>query len=415
MRHLKEISRLEAFSDAVFAFALTLLVVSLEVPSSYSELMNIMRGFMPFACSFAIVTWIWYEHNKFFRRYGMEDAFTVFINGILLFLVLFFVYPLKFMATMVFARFGVGPNVTIEIRNDQLPGLMVVYSLGFVVLFAAFGVLYLHAWRKRDALGLSDAERLMLKTSLGHHLISIGVGLASVAVALLFPVRWSWLAGPLYFLMGPLHGVWGHRAGVRLERLQKSSAAAAVRVSLVIVAVAMAAPAWAQPAQTPQTPRQRLDAALERVIRSVNATWGIYAKSLETGEEIAIDADRQMDTMSVIKIPLMVEVFQQIKDGKLALTDKYTLTADDVLPGTGIMRSLDPGAVITVKDLITLMNIVSDNTATDVLYRMVGGPEAVNTRMESLGLTKTRAPAPSRAWFDALRAAPSAGRLSSRC
>jgi beta-lactamase class A/uncharacterized membrane protein len=415
MRHLKEISRLEAFSDAVFAFALTLLVVSLEVPTSYDGLMNIMRGFVPFACSFAIVTWIWYEHNKFFRRYGMEDPFTVFINGILLFLVLFFVYPLKFMATMVFARFGIGPDVTIAIRNNQLPGLMVVYGLGFVVLFAAFAVLYGHAWRKRDALGLTDAEQLMLKASLGHHLISIGVGLASVGVAVLFPVRWSWLAGPLYFVMGPLHGFWGHRSGVKLERLQKSSAAAAARASVVVVAaLALTASAFAeasadkQPPQTPQTPRQRLDAALERITGSVKATWGIYAKSLETGEEIAIDADRQMDTMSVIKIPLMVEVFQQIKDGTFTLKDKYTLTAEDVLPGTGLMRSLDPGAVVTVKDLITLMNIVSDNTATDVLYRMVGGPDAVNRRMESLGLKMTRAPAPSRTWFEALRAAPSA-------
>jgi hypothetical protein len=173
-------------------------------------------------------------------------------------------------------------------------------------------MLYAHAWRKRDALGLSEAERLLLKASLGHHLISIAIGLASVVVALVFPVRWSWLAGPLYFLMGPLHGVWGHRAGVRLERLQKSSAA--VRVSVVVVSVAMSAPAAAQPAQTPQTPRQRLDTSLERITLSVNATWGIYAKSLETGEEIAIDSDRQMDTMSVIKIPLMVEVFQQIKE-----------------------------------------------------------------------------------------------------
>jgi beta-lactamase class A/uncharacterized membrane protein len=407
MRHLKEISRLEAFSDAVFAFALTLLVVSLEVPTSYDGLMNIMRGFIPFASSFAIVTWIWYEHNKFFRRYGMEDAFTVFINGILLFLVLFFVYPLKFMATMVFARFGIGPDVTITIRNNQLPGLMLVYSLGFVVLFTAFAVLYWHAWRRRDALGLTDAERLMLKASLGHHLISIGIGLSSVAIALLLPVRWSWLAGPMYFLMGPVHGFWGHRSGVRLERLQRSSAAA--RVSVAILAVLThGTNAWAQPAQAAQTPRQRLDTALERVTRGVNATWGIYAKSLETGEEIAIDADRQMDTMSVIKIPLMVEVFQQIKDGRFTLKDKYTLTADDVLPGTGILRSLDAGAVVTVRDLITLMNIVSDNTATDVLYRMVGGPDAVNRRMESLGLTRTRAPALSRAWFDALRAAPSA-------
>ena len=63
-----EVSRVEAFSDAVFAFALTLLVVSLDVPTSYTELMKLMAGFMPFACSFALLTWIWYEHNLFFRR-----------------------------------------------------------------------------------------------------------------------------------------------------------------------------------------------------------------------------------------------------------------------------------------------------------------------------------------------------------
>ncbi len=162
-------------------------------------------------------------------------------------------------------------------------------------------------------------------------------------------------------------------------------------------------------AQTPPRPApiDRLRASIERVTDNVNATWGIYVKSLETGEEIAINADRQMDTMSVIKIPLMAEAFQQIKDGKFALTDKYTLTKEDILPGTGVLRSLDPGDTFTVKDLLTLMVIVSDNTATDVLYRMVGGPEAVNRRMQALGLKQTVAPAPARAWFDALNAAPS--------
>ena len=162
----------------------------------------------------------------------------------------------------------------------------------------------------------------------------------------------------------------------------------------------------AQPA--PTVPIDRLRGSIERITRNVNATWGIYVKSPETGEEVAIDADRQMDTMSVIKIPLMVEVFEQVKAGKMALSDKYTLTKDDMRPGTGILRSLDPGDVLTVKDLITLMIIVSDNTATDVLYRMVGGVEAVNRRMEALGLKQTRAPATARVWFEAIRAAPSA-------
>lgn len=168
-----------------------------------------------------------------------------------------------------------------------------------------------------------------------------------------------------------------------------------------------AAPALAQPMAPPATPLQRLEAALLRTTRSANATWGIYVKCLETGEEIALDADRQMDTMSTIKIPLMVEALEQVKAGRFRLADPYTLQTDDVLPGTGVLRSLDPGAVITVKDLITLMIIVSDNTATDVLYRMVGGPEKVTQRMQALGLKSTRANATARAWFDALRAAES--------
>ena len=154
------------------------------------------------------------------------------------------------------------------------------------------------------------------------------------------------------------------------------------------------------------TPLQRVKASIERTTRSVNATWGVYVKSLETSEEIAIDAERQMETMSTIKIPLMVEVLEQIKAGKFALTDKYTFVQADSQPGTGTIQRLDPGAVMTVKDLITMMIIVSDNTATEVLYRMVGGPEAVNRRMDALGLKHTRAMnVPSR-WFPALGSAP---------
>jgi beta-lactamase class A len=171
---------------------------------------------------------------------------------------------------------------------------------------------------------------------------------------------------------------------------------------LVIVSASL----LAQQAPQTQTPLQRMQASIERTTRSVNATWGIHVKSLETGEEIAIDADRQMETMSTIKIPLMVEAFEQIKAGKFALTDKYTFVQADSQPGTGTIQRLDPGAVMTVKDLITMMIIVSDNTATEVLYRMVGGPEAVNRRMDALGLQHTRAMnVPSR-WFPSLRSAP---------
>jgi beta-lactamase class A len=159
-------------------------------------------------------------------------------------------------------------------------------------------------------------------------------------------------------------------------------------------------------AQSQPAPLQRLEASIARTTRSVNATWGVYVKSLETGEEIALDADRQMETMSTIKIPLMVEVFEQIKAGKFKLTDKYTFAEADSQPGTGTIQRMDPGAVMTVKDLITMMIIVSDNTATEVLYRMVGGPDAVNSRMTALGLQKTRAMNVPSKWFPMLRSAP---------
>jgi len=176
------------------------------------------------------------------------------------------------------------------------------------------------------------------------------------------------------------------------------------RLAVAILVVAGITTLSAQPRQSPL---QRLQSSIERITASVNATWGIYVKSIETNEEVAIGADRQMETMSTIKIPLMIEVFEQIKAGKFKLTDKYTFDAADLRGGTGVIRSLEPGAVLTVKDLITLMVIVSDNTATDVLYKMVGGPDAVNRRMEALGLQKTRAQTLAAPWFEALRSASS--------
>ena len=187
------------------------------------------------------------------------------------------------------------------------------------------------------------------------------------------------------------------------SRIRATSRRSGAAVSLGVLLIA----ASTLQAQAPVAPLERLRAAVERTTRSVNATWGIYVKSLETNEELALDADRQMETMSTIKIPLMVEAFEQIKAGRFKLTDKYTFVAADSQPGTGTIQRLDSGAVMTVKDLITMMIIVSDNTATEVLYRMVGGPDAVNKRMDALGLAKTQAMNVPSKWFPALRSAAS--------
>jgi beta-lactamase class A len=154
------------------------------------------------------------------------------------------------------------------------------------------------------------------------------------------------------------------------------------------------------------TPLNRLQSSIEKITRSVNAKWGIFIKCIETGEEITIMPMETMDTMSVIKIPLMAEVFRQIDAGKFALSDRVTLKESDKRPGTGVIRSLDEGAVLTIKDLITLMIIVSDNSATDMLFEKVGGIEPVNKLMQSYGLSTIKATGPSDNWFKALRPNP---------
>src|SRR5688572_24678263 len=193
-----DISRLEAFSDAVFAFALTLLVVSLDVPKSYGELMILMAGFVPFAASFALLTWIWYEHNIFFRRYGLQDPWTTTLNAVLLFVVLFYVYPLKFLFTAAFSFFIPVLGIQLAITPQQLPRIFAIYGAGFVVLFTMFVLLYLQAYRRRRELHLTPLEVFDVRQSVGEHLVSASVGLLAIMVALLAPMPFSVMSGFTY-------------------------------------------------------------------------------------------------------------------------------------------------------------------------------------------------------------------------
>jgi uncharacterized membrane protein len=227
-----EITRVEAFSDAVFAFALTLLVVSLDVPQSYDELVKLMAGFVPFACSFALLTWIWYEHNVFFRRYGLQDPYTVTLNAVLLFVVLFYVYPLKFLFTAFFAFFIPALDITLKITPPQLGTIFAIYGAGFILIFLMFGLLYLHAYRKRDALGLSPMEVFDVRAAGGEHLVSVGVGTIATTVALVAPPPFPVFSGFTYFLMGPAHYFYGVRVGRRRKALERQIADAAAAAHL---------------------------------------------------------------------------------------------------------------------------------------------------------------------------------------
>ena len=218
----REVSRIEGFSDAVFGFALTLLVVSLEVPQSYAELRATLSGFVSFAATFAVVMWIWVEHYLLFRKFGLEDGTTIFLNSTLLFLVLFFVYPLKFVfGNLVPQVTGWGPTPTgfegMTFADARM--LLAAYGAGFVAVFVLFVALYLHAYRRREQLSLDAIGIYDARAGMQRHAISVGIGVLSLLLVWLLPAGWFWMAGTIYFLLGPAHGAFGRWSGGRRDRL----------------------------------------------------------------------------------------------------------------------------------------------------------------------------------------------------
>ena len=209
--HLRgaEVTRLEGFTDAVFAFAVTLLVVSLEVPKTFPELLVAMHGFLAFGVCFALLANVWYQHYRFFRRYALENPWVVFLNCALLFFVLFYVYPLKFLFTSMFER--------AEIEASEARALLTIWSLGYAAVFAVFALLYLHAWRIRARLELTPLEALRTRVSLLDQLAMVVVALLSTTLARAVPDRYVAIAGYVYFIV-PVYFTIAHSIAGRRER-----------------------------------------------------------------------------------------------------------------------------------------------------------------------------------------------------
>lgn len=212
-----EITRLEAFCDVVFGFALTLLVVSLEVPRSYSEMMAAMQGFLPFAICFAQLVMIWLAHYRFSRRFGLEDPYTVFLNIVLLFLVLFYVYPLKFVFALVFSQLT-GGEVARGVGWREAAVLMRIYAVGFTAVFLLFALMYTHAYKLRSELELNPLEVLQTQFAIRENVIMVAVGMVSFALSYKNP---GW-AGWWYFVLGPALGIHGAIYGKRARRLAEN-------------------------------------------------------------------------------------------------------------------------------------------------------------------------------------------------
>ena len=213
----KEVSRIEGFTDAVFAFAVTLLIVALEVPRTYEGLLDVVRSFPAFVISFALLMAFWSAHYRYFRRYGLEDGFTRVTTMGILVLVLFAVYPLKFLFTMVTANIlhlAVSHPPHLE-SWGQVQVLYALYGGGFAGVWALYAVLYAHALRQQHELGLNPAEIIQTRSVFRAHLISVGVCCLSIALA--YGTTNEVLPGIIYVVLAPLQALngWWHGRQVR--------------------------------------------------------------------------------------------------------------------------------------------------------------------------------------------------------
>lgn len=210
-----EVGRIEAFTDAVFAFAVTLLIVSLEVPDSFDKLIHDLLGFVPFGLGFLFLFHIWGHQHRFFRRFGLHDDYTNTLNAILIFVILYFVYPLKFLASflvkMVFEqKFIMEPT--------EVYKLMILYSAGFVLVYVLLALMYVHALKRRGQLDLSEAEVFETRTTLYDHLTMICFGLASILLAIILPQA-PFFSGIIYAFVGIPLTILRSKRG-RLHRLK---------------------------------------------------------------------------------------------------------------------------------------------------------------------------------------------------
>ncbi|HMV51275.1 MAG TPA: class A beta-lactamase-related serine hydrolase [Blastocatellia bacterium] len=159
-------------------------------------------------------------------------------------------------------------------------------------------------------------------------------------------------------------------------------------VSLIVFVSLLSLPVWGQSAK-PSPQMDRLRVHLQELVNAFPGTMGVAVRDITTGQTISINGDRQFPMASAYKIPILVEVFRQAEAKKFSLDDRVQLAESDRTLGSGILTLMSPGLSPTIKDLATLMIILSDNQATDILLNKVGA-ENVTATMRSFGLKNIR-------------------------
>jgi hypothetical protein len=212
-----EMTRLETFIDAAFAFAVTMLVISNgQVPDDIPALLAAFKNVPAFVASIAVLSIFWRGHWLWSRRFGLEDGVSILISWTMLVTILIYVYPLKLLfGAMFYSLTGhaVGQLLTANTAGEGR-ALFAIYGLGFTAIALEILLLNLRAWRLREALRLNDRERSLTRGEIAGWSVPAAVGLVSLVLALTLPMERIGWSGWVYLtlsLLVPLQRKWHSR------------------------------------------------------------------------------------------------------------------------------------------------------------------------------------------------------------
>ena len=220
----ENMTRLETFTDAAFAFSVTLLVVGGgdSIPSNFDEMIIAMKQVPAFAASFANIMLFWHAHHVWSRRFGLENAGSIFLSLLLVFVVLVYVYPLKaiYSGAIEFFSGGYFPTYFSIDSVEDLRTMFVIFGAGYASMSAVIALLNRHALRHWDVLLLNELERFDTRTLQRWWMICTAVPLVSIALALTLPDGVVFIAGMFYGVFGILAPWYSMRRARLREKLE---------------------------------------------------------------------------------------------------------------------------------------------------------------------------------------------------